>query len=103
MLVGIDGTMYAQTEIVRGPNGLPAVPVSVQIELMMEDESLTAQDVAAKLGIPVYEFDALMERGFPVTQALANRLATWQGTTPQYWLNLQRDYEANLAAHGVYL
>jgi len=76
---------------------LPAIHPGYQIELELEELEMSATKAASLLGIPQNRLTEIIRGRRGITADTAIRLATWLGTSPQYWMNLQRDYEINLA------
>ncbi len=73
-----------------------------QIALDLEDIGLSANQLAKALGIPQSRLSEIIRGRRGISADTALRLAAWQGTTPHYWMNLQRNYELDLAVqeHG---
>jgi addiction module HigA family antidote len=73
-----------------------------QIALDLEDLGLSANQLAQALDIPQSRLSEIIRGRRGITADTALRLAAWQGTSPQYWMNLQRNYELDLAMqeHG---
>jgi addiction module HigA family antidote len=67
-----------------------------QIELELEALNLSATKAAQQLGIPQNRLTEIIRGRRGITADTALRLATWLNTTPEFWMNLQRDYELNL-------
>ena len=74
----------------------PPIHPGYQIEIELEAMNLSATRAAQQLGIPQNRLTEIIRGRRGITADTALRLATWLGTTPQFWLNLQRDYELNL-------
>jgi addiction module HigA family antidote len=53
-------------------------------------------EIAKRLGISRAMLYAILEERSPVTPAMALRLGKLLGTTPESWLNMQRDYDLRL-------
>ncbi|MGV3634878.1 MAG: HigA family addiction module antitoxin [Pseudorhodoplanes sp.] len=53
-------------------------------------------EIAKRLGISRAMLYAILEQRSPVTPAMALRLGKLLGTTPESWLNMQRDYDLRL-------
>ncbi len=73
-----------------------------QIALDLEDIGLSANQLAKALGIPQSRLSDIIRGRRGITADTALRLAAWQGTSAQYWMNLQRNYELDVAEkeHG---
>ena len=54
--------------------------------------------IADGLGMTPAELDLLLQGDLDVSPAIAKMLAKAWDTTPQFWLNLQRDYQERTAA-----
>ena len=71
----------------------PMHPGEFLREINLPALALTKAEVARRLGISRQTlYDILAERQ-PVTAAMALRLGKFFGNTPDFWLNLQRDYD----------
>jgi addiction module HigA family antidote len=68
----------------------------------IEAQSLSASELARALHIPTNRLTEIIRGRRGVSADTALRLAQWLGTSPEYWMNLQRNYELRLAeqAHG---
>lgn len=58
---------------------------------------LTANRLAIELLVPVTRINDIARGKRAVTADTALRLARYFGTTPQFWMNLQANYEIELA------
>jgi antitoxin HigA-1 len=58
---------------------------------------LTANRLAIELLVPVTRINDIARGRRAVTADTALRLARYFGTTPQFWMNLQANYELELA------
>ena len=76
---------------------LPAIHPGYQIEIELEELGLSATQAAKLLGIPQNRLTEIVRGRRGITADTAIRLAAWLGTSPEFWMNLQRDYELNLA------
>jgi addiction module HigA family antidote len=54
---------------------------------------LPKAEVARRLGISRQTLYDILSEKQPVTAAMALRLGKFFGNTPDFWLNLQRDYD----------
>lgn len=63
----------------------------------LEALGLSATALARELDVPVNRITAILHGQRGVTANTALRLARYFGTTPQSWLNLQRNYELRRA------
>ncbi len=58
---------------------------------------LTVERLATDIGVPINHVQALMAEKREVNVEMAMRLARYFGTSPKFWLDLQRDYDLSLA------
>ena len=63
----------------------------------MEPYGLTANALANALHVPANRITAILKGQRGITADTALRLARYFSTTPDLWLNLQKDYELRLA------
>lgn len=68
-----------------------------QIALDLEDVGLSANQLAKALNIPQNRLSEIIRGRRGISADTAIRLSAWQGTSPQYWMNLQKNYELDLA------
>ena len=74
----------------------PPIHPGYQIEIELEALGVSATRAAQQLGIPQNRLTEIIRGRRGITADTALRLATWLNTTPEFWMNLQRDYELNL-------
>ena len=67
----------------------------------MKPLGLTAYRLAKDLHVPVTRIQAIIGERRAITGDTALRLGRYFGTTPEFWLNLQRDYELEQAAETL--
>ena len=64
---------------------------------ILQDEldtiSMSANVLASKLLVPTNRITAILNEQRSITPETAIRLARFFGTTPEFWLNLQRDFD----------
>lgn len=78
------------------PKTMAAHPGEILRTEFMEPMGITAYQLAKALHLPgVYEI-VREQRGISADAAL--RLGKYFGMTPQFWMNLQADYDLRLAA-----
>jgi addiction module HigA family antidote len=77
---------------------LPPIHPGEQLrEEFMLPLGLTVEGLAQDIGVPAHQVQALIDKSCALSGDLALRLARYFGTTPEFWLNLQRDYELQQA------
>ncbi|MDQ3694603.1 MAG: HigA family addiction module antitoxin [Chloroflexota bacterium] len=74
----------------------PPIHPGYQIEIELGELNLSATQAAKRLGIPQNRLTEIIRGRRGITANTAFRLAAWLDTTPEFWMNLQRDYEINL-------
>ncbi len=64
-------------------------------------DNLSAAAVARVLKVPTNRLTQLMAGKRNMTPDTALRLGKWLGTTPEFWMNLQRNYDLRLAKQKI--
>jgi addiction module HigA family antidote len=67
----------------------------------LKDLGISAAELARQIAVPVNRITEIMNGQRGVTADTALRLGHWFGTSPEYWLNLQKLYELRLAREEV--
>ena len=80
----------------RTINGLPPIHPGEYIREALDDLGITQAALAKTLGISSMRISHLVREERPVTAKLALRLGQAFGQSPQYWLNLQADYDLKM-------
>jgi addiction module HigA family antidote len=81
---------------------LPPIHPGEQLrEEFMQPLGLTAYRLAKDLGVPVTRIQAIVTERRSITGDTALRLARYFDTTPEFWLNMQRDYELERAIEAL--
>jgi antitoxin HigA-1 len=62
----------------------------------LETLGYSANRFAAKLHVPVNRITSILKGQRSITADTALRLATFFGTTPEFWLNLQNAYDLKI-------
>jgi len=80
----------------------PAIHPGVHIANELEELNMSASQLTKDLGIPANRLTEIIRGRRGITADTALRLAPWLGTTPDLWMNLQKNYELRLAIneHG---
>jgi addiction module HigA family antidote len=80
----------------------PAIHPGVHIANELEELNMSAAALARELDIPANRVTEIIRGRRGITADTALRLARWLGTSPQLWMNLQKNYELRLAIdeHG---
>ena len=66
----------------------------------LDELGLSANALAKALAVPTNRITAILKGQRGVTADTALRLSRYFGTTPQFWLNLQKTYELRVAELG---
>lgn len=75
----------------------PAIHPGVHIANELEELDMSAAELARALDIPANRLTEIIRGRRGITADTALRLARWLGTSPQFWMNLQQNYELRLA------
>lgn len=71
----------------------PAHPGDVLATLYLEPLGMSAITLAKQIGVPRTRIERLLKRTTGVSADTALRLGIIFGTTPEFWLNLQRAHD----------
>ncbi len=71
----------------------PSHPGEVLKDLYLEPLDMKATALATRIGVPRTRIKRLLEGQTALRADTAIRLAKCFGTTPEYWLNLQRNWD----------
>ena len=71
----------------------PSRPGEVLRELYLQPLGLSAIALARRLHVPRTRIERLIKGETALTADTAMRLSRFFGTTPEYWINLQRSWE----------
>ena len=78
-------------------NGMRPVHPGEILREELDTIGLSANALAKALGVPVNRITMILNQQRGVTADTAPRLARYFGTTPQFWLNLQKTRELRRA------
>jgi len=80
----------------------PAHPGEVLKEMYIEPLGLTITEAAQRLGVPRQTLSQIVNGKAGINPAMALRLAkAFEHTSPQFWLNIQNQYDLWHARHRV--
>ncbi|MDZ7829779.1 MAG: HigA family addiction module antitoxin [Halofilum sp. (in: g-proteobacteria)] len=85
----------------RGKRDTPIHPGEILFEEFMEPLQLSASALARELHVPANRVTALINGQRSVTADTALRLARYFGTTAEFWLRLQVDFDLRETARRV--
>jgi len=63
----------------------------------LEELGISAAATARTLGVPTNRITQILSGDRAITADTALRLSRWFGTSPEFWLNLQKRYELRVA------
>lgn len=78
-------------------NGLPPIHPGTYIREILEELDLSQSEFARALGVSPMRVSHVVRGTRPVTAELALRLGRALGQSPQYWINLQANYDLKTA------
>jgi addiction module HigA family antidote len=79
----------------------PIHPGEVLLEEFLKPLELSQNRLALCLGVPPRRINEIVLGKRRVTADTALRLARYFGTTPQFWLGLQAEYDLDVAADAL--
>jgi addiction module HigA family antidote len=79
----------------------PVHPGEVLSELYLEPLEMSAIALAKRLGVPRTRIERLVKGQTTMTVDSAMRLARFFGTTPEYWMNMQRAWDLARAREEI--
>jgi addiction module HigA family antidote len=82
---------------------MPRTPIHPGRHLAEElrELGISAAELARQIDVPVNRLTGIINAQRSVTADTALRLGYWFGTSPDFWLNLQKLYELRLAAKEI--
>ncbi|MCZ6655798.1 MAG: HigA family addiction module antitoxin [Gammaproteobacteria bacterium] len=78
-------------------NGMRAVHPGEILREELEELGISAKALARALDVPGNRITAILKGQRGVTADSALRLSRYLGTTPEFWLNLQKSFELRIA------
>lgn len=82
-------------------NGLPAVHPGEFLRDILEERGMSQAQFARVIGVAPMRVSHIVKATRPVTAELALLFGRAFGQSPQYWLNLQADYDLKLAERAI--
>ena len=67
----------------------------------MRELGLSAAELSRQIDVPVNRITGIIHGQRGITADTALRLGHWFGTSPQFWMNLQQNYELRLAESEI--
>jgi addiction module HigA family antidote len=81
----------------KKPNMPPIPPGETLWEDFMQPLGLSANRLALELHVPVTRVNDIVRGRRSITADTALRLSRYFGTSPQFWMNLQANYDLEVA------
>lgn len=78
-------------------NGMRPIHPGEHLRDELEWLGLSANAFASALGVPANRVTGILNGKRAISADTALRLARYFGTTPQFWLNLQNNYDLKIA------
>ena len=75
---------------------VPISPREILQEEFLEPMNVTAYRLAKEVHIPQSRISDILSRKRGITADTAMRFAMYFGTTPQFWLNIQNQYDLDM-------
>jgi addiction module HigA family antidote len=75
----------------------PVTPGEVLLEEFLKPLNISQNALAMALRVPATRIGNIINDGRGITADTALRLSRYFGTTPEFWMNLQAQYELNKA------
>ena len=76
----------------------PVHPGEVLLEEFLKPMEMSQNRLAMNLGVPARRINEIVLRKRRITADTALRLAKFFGTTPEFWLGLQSQYDLDVAS-----
>ena len=82
---------------INSPKLQPVHPGAILREEFMEGLGVTPYKVAKAIHVPLPRLNDIVLEKRGISPEMALRLSVYFGTSEQYWINLQADYERRIA------
>jgi addiction module HigA family antidote len=79
----------------------PVHPGEVLLEEFLKPMDLSQNRLALNIGVPPRRINEIVLGKRRISAETALRLSRYFGTTPQFWLGLQADYDLDVAAEEM--
>ncbi len=80
---------------------IPAIHPGEHLAEELAELDMSAEALASQLRVQTVHVADILDRQAPITGDLALRFAHFFGTSPEFWLNLQKLYELRSAQEEV--
>lgn len=75
----------------------PITPGEILLEEFLKPNNISQNQIARDIGVPAGRINQIIKGKRDITADTALRLGEYFGMEPQFWLNLQSNYELKLA------
>ena len=79
----------------------PIHPGEILAEDILSELGMNANQVGEALGVPANRISEILRGRRGITADTALRLGRWLGSSPRFWMNLQRSYDLEVAEREV--
>ena len=79
----------------------PCHPGEILMLEFLEPLEMSAGELAKRIGVPRSRIERLVKETSPITVDTALRLSQFFGSTPQFWLNMQNNFDVANASTNV--
>src|SRR3954452_21243898 len=86
-------SMWKSSTIIRGRNMAPAIHPSRLLKRELSSRKLSANRLALDLGVPSGRITDILNGRRSITADTAVRLGRYFGNSPQFWLDLQGQFD----------
>jgi addiction module HigA family antidote len=80
----------------------PITPGEILRKEFLEPMRLSQNKLARDIDVPITRINDIIHGKRGITADTALRLATYFGTTPEFWINLQTHYDLKLAKRDLW-
>ena len=82
---------------------MPRTPIhpGEQLANELRELGMSAAELARQIDVPVNRVTGIINGQRAITADTALRLGHWFGTSPEFWLNLQKLYELRIAESEI--
>lgn len=71
----------------------PIPPGEILLEEFLKPNGISQEQLSRDIDVPKSRISALVHGGRSITADTALRLATYFGTSPEFWMNLQAEFD----------
>jgi addiction module HigA family antidote len=89
-------TIIEESEMGRSP-----IHPGEQLADELQELGMSAAELARQIDVPVNRVTGIINGQRAITADTALRLGHWFGTSPEFWLNLQKLYELRIAEKEI--